>query len=92
MVTFKLEREKNLSPVFQCCLDIGQKLTSCSLTVSLGVCRYGVVLKRLDLTKMAVDILVEAVTKQPLHWGAWQELATLITDREMVSAVTNADN
>lgn len=51
----------------------------------LCVCRYGVVLKRLDLTKMAVDILVEAVTKQPLHWGAWQELATLITDREMVA-------
>ena len=44
------------------------------------------VLKRLDLTKMAVDVLVEAVSKQPLHWGAWQELATLITDREMVSA------
>ncbi|KAK7111014.1 cell division cycle protein 23 homolog [Littorina saxatilis] len=49
-----------------------------------GLYIYGVVLKRLDLTKMAVEVLVEAVTKQPLHWGAWQELATLITDREML--------
>jgi hypothetical protein len=43
-----------------------------------------VVLKRLDLNKMAVDVLVQAVTKQPLHWGAWQELASLLADREMV--------
>ena len=33
-----------------------------SVTVSLCVCRYDVVLKRMDLTKMAVDVLVEAVT------------------------------
>ena len=33
-----------------------------SVTVSVCVCRYGVVLKRLDLTKLAVDVLVEAVT------------------------------
>nr|KAG5700933.1 hypothetical protein BaRGS_034218 [Batillaria attramentaria] len=50
--------------------------------------QYGVVLKRLDLTKAAVDIFVEAVNKQPLHWGAWQELALLITDREMLLSLS----
>ncbi|KAL8615435.1 hypothetical protein ACOMHN_036255 [Nucella lapillus] len=58
-----------------------------------GLYLYGVVLKKLDLTKMAVDVLVEAVTKQPLHWGAWQELASLVTDREMelASLVTDRE-
>lgn len=45
---------------------------------------YGVVLKRLDLTQQAVEVLSEAVHREPLHWGAWLELAALITDREMV--------
>ena len=47
-------------------------------------CRYGVILKKLDLLKEAVDIFVEAVDKEPTHWGAWLELSTLCTDREMV--------
>ena len=46
--------------------------------------RYGVVLVRLDLTKLALEVLVEAVNKQPTHWGGWQELAKLVTDKEMV--------
>ena len=46
---------------------------------------YGIVLKRLELLKEAVKVLVEATHKEPLHWGSWLELATLITDRTMVS-------
>ncbi|XP_076461033.1 cell division cycle protein 23 homolog isoform X2 [Babylonia areolata] len=57
-----------------------------------GLYLYGVVLKKLDLSKMAVDVLVEAVTKQPLHWGAWQELASLITDREMLLSLPLPDH
>lgn len=45
---------------------------------------YGMVLKRLDLHSIAIQVLVEAVHKEPLHWGAWVELATLITDRAKV--------
>lgn len=45
---------------------------------------YGIVLKRLDLQSDAIQVLVEAVHKEPLHWGAWDELATLITDRAKV--------
>lgn len=47
--------------------------------------RYGVILKKLDLTNEAVNVLVEAVQAEPLHWGAWLELSLLINDRDMVS-------
>lgn len=45
---------------------------------------YGVVLKKRDLQNEAIQVLVEAVHKEPLHWGAWIELATLIPDRAKV--------
>ncbi|PVD30088.1 hypothetical protein C0Q70_09349 [Pomacea canaliculata] len=53
-----------------------------------GLYLYGVVLKKLDLSKSAVDVLVEAVNREPLHWGAWQELGLLITDREMLLSLS----
>lgn len=46
--------------------------------------RYGVVLRKLDLVKEAIDVFVEAAHVLPLHWGAWLELCNLITDKEMV--------
>jgi len=46
--------------------------------------RYGVVLRKLDLAKEAIDVFVEATHVLPLHWGAWLELCNLITDKEMV--------
>ncbi|ESO98293.1 hypothetical protein LOTGIDRAFT_114719, partial [Lottia gigantea] len=52
-----------------------------------GLYLYGVILRKLDLNKTAVEILVESVTLEPLHWGAWQELALLITDREMLTSL-----
>ncbi|KAF5303006.1 hypothetical protein FQR65_LT08335 [Abscondita terminalis] len=42
---------------------------------------YGVVLKKLDLNSLAMDIFVDAINSQPLHWGAWQELALLVPDK-----------
>lgn len=49
-----------------------------------GFCLYlfGVTLKKLQLTREAMDVLVDATHKQPMHWGSWLELASLITDRE----------
>ena len=41
-------------------------------------------MKKLELTKEAETVLVEAINKTPLHWGAWVELSTLITDKEKV--------
>ena len=46
--------------------------------------RYGVILKKLDILKEAVEVLVEAVQAEPLHWGAWKELSLLISDKDMV--------
>lgn len=46
-----------------------------------GLYLYGVVLIQLDLHKEASQVLVESVHKEPLLWGAWLELASLITDR-----------
>ena len=41
-------------------------------------------LKKLELTKEALDVLVEAVNLEPMHWGGWLELSLLVTDRDMV--------
>ncbi|XP_064103246.1 cell division cycle protein 23 homolog isoform X1 [Macrobrachium nipponense] len=53
---------------------------------------YGVVLKRLDLTRQAADVLCLSLHEQPMHWGAWLELAALITDREMLSTLKLPDH
>ncbi|KAK7072146.1 Anaphase-promoting complex subunit 23 [Halocaridina rubra] len=53
---------------------------------------YGVVLKRLDLNRQAVDVLCQALHIQPMHWGAWLEVAALITDREMLSTLKLPDH
>ncbi|GCC32108.1 hypothetical protein chiPu_0010568 [Chiloscyllium punctatum] len=49
-----------------------------------GLYLYGVVLRKLDLVKEAIDVFVEATHSLPLHWGAWLELCNLITDKEML--------
>jgi anaphase-promoting complex subunit 8 len=49
-----------------------------------GLYLYGVILKRLELLREAAEVLIEATHKEPMHWGSWLELATLITDRTKV--------
>ena len=46
--------------------------------------RYGIVLKKLDLTEDALKVMQEAVNKEPLHWGAWLELSSLCAEKEIV--------
>ncbi|CAG0885402.1 unnamed protein product [Darwinula stevensoni] len=48
---------------------------------------YGIVLKKLDLNLMAVVNLQKAVKAQPLHWGAWMELASLVNDRSTLQGL-----
>lgn len=43
---------------------------------------YGVILKKLDLTQLAVSVFLEAVNLVPTLWAAWLELSPLITDNE----------
>lgn len=37
---------------------------------------------------MATDVFVESVTREPLNWAAWMELAHQIADKETVSLLT----
>lgn len=53
-----------------------------------GLYLFGVTLKKLQLPREAVDVLVESTHKQPMHWGTWLELAALITDREKLESLT----
>lgn len=45
---------------------------------------YGIVLKRLELVREAQNVLIEAIHKEPMHWGAWLELAALVSDKGKV--------
>ncbi|OWK11907.1 CDC23 [Cervus elaphus hippelaphus] len=56
-----------------------------------GLYLYGVVLRKLDLVKEAIDVFVEATHVLPLHWGAWLELCNLITDKEMLKFLSLPD-
>ncbi|PIO14600.1 hypothetical protein AB205_0087780, partial [Aquarana catesbeiana] len=56
-----------------------------------GLYLYGVVLRKLDLVKEALDVFVEATHILPLHWGTWLELCNLITDKEMLKFLSLPD-
>lgn len=43
---------------------------------------YGVILKKLELNKLAITILQESVNSVPTLWSAWLELATLVKDMD----------
>ncbi|XP_067625055.1 cell division cycle protein 23 homolog [Eurosta solidaginis] len=47
-----------------------------------GIYLYGVVLKALNLNKVAVQMLVHAIRLSPMLWAAYVELAPLILDKE----------
>ncbi|KAK0074447.1 hypothetical protein PV326_012442 [Microctonus aethiopoides] len=53
---------------------------------------FGITLKKLLLTREAIDVLVEATHKYPMHWGTWLELAPLINDREKLESLTLPDH
>ncbi|XP_044008744.1 cell division cycle protein 23 homolog [Aphidius gifuensis] len=52
-----------------------------------GLYLFGVTLKKLTLTREAIDVLVESTHKYPMHWGTWLELAGLINDREKLESL-----
>uniref|UniRef100_A0A3B3ZU75 Cyclosome subunit 8 n=1 Tax=Periophthalmus magnuspinnatus TaxID=409849 RepID=A0A3B3ZU75_9GOBI len=63
-------------------VELSKKHTASELD-GFTLYRYGVVLRKLDLLKEAVDVFVEAIHALPLHWGAWLELSNLVTSTEM---------
>lgn len=48
-----------------------------------GFCMYlyGITLKKLDLSSVAVDVFIKAVNAEPMLWCAWYELGKLIPDK-----------
>ncbi|XP_011178435.1 cell division cycle protein 23 homolog [Zeugodacus cucurbitae] len=47
-----------------------------------GIYLYGVVLKSLNLNKVAIQMLVHAIRLAPMLWAAYVELASLILEKE----------
>lgn len=48
---------------------------------------YGVVLKKVDLTDLAITVFVESVHAAPTLWSSWIELTPLISDRGKLSSL-----
>lgn len=53
---------------------------------------YGVILKKLDLTNLAIDIFSEAVHSVPILWSAWQELAQLVPTKNKLLSLNLPDH
>lgn len=53
---------------------------------------YGIILRKLDLTSMAIDMFIQAVNEAPLIWGAWQELGQLIPDKNKLNLAQLPDH
>lgn len=53
---------------------------------------YGIILKKLELNKQALDIFLEAVNLSPLNWSAWQELALVIPNKNKLVALNLPDH
>lgn len=53
---------------------------------------YGIVLRKLDLTPLAVDAFVKAVNKEPIVWAAWQELGQIIADKHHLNTCDLPDH
>lgn len=73
------------------CADLRKDYLAANLD-GFSLYLFGVVLKKLHLDRQAVDVFVEAVRKQPMHWGAWLELAALVTDREKLENLNLPDH
>lgn len=53
-----------------------------------GMYLYGVILKKLDLTQLAVTVFLECVHLIPTLWSAWLELAPLIQDVDQLRGLS----
>ena len=87
-VCFQIRRKGLFLAVFLLCFflfTLSESTKSLTEFFSLSnLSRYGVVLKELGLKEDALEVFVEAVEKEPLHWGSWSELALLCKTKEQV--------
>ncbi|CAD6216188.1 GSCOCG00004406001-RA-CDS [Cotesia congregata] len=73
------------------CSDLRNEHLSNNLD-GFGLYLYGVTLKKLMLTREAIDILVKSIHDYPMHWGSWLELSPLIGDREKLENLILPDH
>lgn len=73
------------------CSDLRKDHLSSKLD-GYGLYLFGVTLKKLQLTREAIDVLLESTHKEPMHWGTWLELSALITDREKLDSLCLPDH
>lgn len=57
-----------------------------------GMYLYGVILKKLDLTQLAITVFLECVHLVPLLWSAWVELAPLVQDVDQLRGLALPKN
>nr|XP_032806261.1 cell division cycle protein 23 homolog [Petromyzon marinus] len=86
-----LEKEVKNGVLRKLRVELGKKHREGQLD-GFGLYMYGVVLRKLDLGAEAITILLEATHATPLHWGAWQELSCLITDRNKLKSLSLPDH
>ena len=53
---------------------------------------YGLVLRKLSLTELAIPVLCESVRAVPAHWGAWLELSCLVPSRDKLAELDLPDH
>lgn len=47
---------------------------------------YGVILRKLDLTSLAIEAFIKAINDTPIIWAAWQELGQIMPDKNKLNA------
>lgn len=45
---------------------------------------YGIILRKLDLSSVAIDVFIRAVKAEPTLWSAWYELGKIIPDNSTI--------
>lgn len=45
---------------------------------------YGVILRKLDLSSLAIDVFIKSVSAEPMLWCAWYELGKLVPDKNKI--------
>ena len=75
--------------------QLRQELEQLQLSHQLdGYCLYvyGVVLRKLSLTDLAIPVLCDSIRAAPTHWGAWLELSCLVTSRDKLASLVLPDH
>jgi len=68
------------------------QLSATSQLDGYGLYVYGVVLRKLGLSDLAIPVLCDSVRARPAHWGAWLELSSLVKSRDKLAELDLPDH